>query len=464
MFRFGVCPIIAVAAVAVVTIRPALAEASSANILRNPSFEIGVAEPVGWRGFGFGERIWGSEAHQGKRSVSVFGDGNSAGWWYSSIDEKVEHNELYRVSGWARSTPCVSNRTVVFGLNHATCRPKLTSEWTRFEFFTRAPDFLPDPMFRLGQIGLKGSVLFDDVSMVPAVAVHQSVGTGARLSLGKGESVDGRSYTASHDLSDLHTMERRFLRSYTAEFDGDRWVLDGLDEVVYRHGVERIGADLLPADTPAQTGCAQPVQVDISFEIHIERCLGGALDVHMSHDGKSWNYLQTIKAPGDHRIEVPSEMTPSACPYIRIKSSGAGRVEVSRYQFRSRLGGGPEVNGEGGSRYLAVLYASPHVDVEILDVGDMRPDGRSEVKLHLINRGTRMTLDADVWIERDGQTESHGQKTVAMAPGRSAGVCLPYTVESAGEVKLTVRGRDAKTGKLLFLFEGDDKGLNGSSR
>ncbi len=87
---------------------------------------------------------------------------------------------------------------------------------------------------------MNGDVYFDDVALRPALAVHRSQGRG-RFQLGSGEILSGRRYTAVHHLDGPGSCDTRFLDSYTASFSQDRWVLDGVDEVIYHHEVSYFG-------------------------------------------------------------------------------------------------------------------------------------------------------------------------------------------------------------------------------
>ena len=60
----------------------ASADGEFTNMLVNPSFESGRADPSSWDGFGFGDRNWEFQGCDGERCISISGNGMDTGWWY----------------------------------------------------------------------------------------------------------------------------------------------------------------------------------------------------------------------------------------------------------------------------------------------------------------------------------------------------------------------------------------------
>lgn len=449
---------------------PAAGESGFTNMLWNPAFEMGAGTPDGWTGFGFCERDWAFRGRDGSRCLSITADGRTPGWWYASRLPEIEHNALYRLSFWARSGTEESAEGVVVGLNLCSRRIEVGPEWRRYELFLRAPEYLSDVKVCFGEDRLNGTVLFDDVALEPAVAVHRSEGPGGGLSLGEGERIRERRYRAVHVLSDPMTNDRRFLERYTADVDGDRWVFDDGDEVVYRHEVARLGVGLLPPDATPQNVAVLPgmpvhqVVTDprakrnfahgrMVIEVQVDRCDRGSLAVDVSRDGRTWKYVDSIQGVGRHELTVIEELTPALCPYVRLKSE-AEKVEVSRYRFSSVVGGGRNVDAIGSSRYLVVLFSTPELKVDVQDVADAASRGVNEVNMTVKNEGERVAVEVDAWIEGGEAAEVPSKEKMHLATGSMHPVSLEYSGELRSDRRLFVRGRNAATGELLFLLEG----------
>jgi hypothetical protein len=142
--------------------------------------------------------------------------------------------------------------------------------------------------------------------------------------------------------------------------------------------------------------------------------------------------------------------------WVRLKSDRASHVEVNGYRYSSRLAGARKRNVTGASSYLALLRKASGVEVEVTDIGDLAPGGRSEVKLAVVNEGPRLRLEARVVIESDGVVASSSQESVWLAPGSAKRLYLPYEITESGEYTLCIFGRDGDSGRLLFSFKGCD--------
>ncbi len=205
----------------------ARADGVFANILPNSSFEQGQRGPLGWQEFGLAAQTWEMHGHEGERAIEVRGDGQNSGWWSTVLDQNIARNAVYRVSLWARAAECDGRIAALAGLNLSDDQLSVGPEWELQEFSFGSPTFLPDPKFRLGLQRAEGRLCFDDVRLEPAVGIDRWKGIGGGLSLGDGEEIIEGKYTALHDLTARHTMDARFLDSYTAQFHDDRWVLHG---------------------------------------------------------------------------------------------------------------------------------------------------------------------------------------------------------------------------------------------
>lgn len=455
----------------------AAGEPGFTNALWNPSFEMGRGTPDGWKGFGFCERDWSFRGRGDSRCISITAGGKEPGWWYASRLPEIGRNELYRLSFWARSGT-ESPARVLVGTSLSDARFEVGPEWQRYELIFRTPRYLPDPKVRFGEDDLNGTVFFDDVALEPVVAIHRSEGVGGSFSLGEGERIVEGQYAAVHDIDGADTNDCRFLDSYTGEFHDGKWVLDGSDEVVYRHSIDRLGVALLQEtlvvadevkyaagssgggssghptewvsnDPRAERGL---LQMPVEAEIEVAQ-LGGKLAVQVCQDGSTWLNAGVIERTGRTVVELPSVIGRAYDVWVRLKSWGDRPTHVTGYRFRSLVERDNRTTADGASHYVAVLFASSDVNVGIDDVGEIGPDGRNEVKLMLANGLQRVHLGCRVMVEKDGEDRAcSDEHTERMAPRSQRRIQLPYEIGEWGEHRLRIVGRDVESGRLLFLL------------
>jgi HPt (histidine-containing phosphotransfer) domain-containing protein len=442
---------------------------SPANRLPNPSFEQGRSKPDRWLRFGLCDRNWGLHGHTGERCVSVTGDGANSGWWLATGWGRVEYNRVYRASCWARGESDVPGGEVLFGPNVVTRNYVPDSQWRRYEYYLRSPSHLPGFKFWLGQKEFKGTLYFDDVALLPVVAIHRSGGRAGVLSLGAGERLVAGEYTAVHDLDTLHTSDCRFLDSFTAELHNHRWVLDRFDEVVYHHEISRLG---MPRQTHGLRGAAAAgmqaaaveydarlqqsfAQARASFTVTLHSCAGGGLLVEASRDGRNWVHIDLMEQPETRTFPVPESLLPARAIWVRLKADQAYKVEVTAYAFTSSVGGAKDRDACGMSQYVTVYHIDPSVSVQIADLGDIRQDGRSDVDIIVRNNGDkRIRCETTGSVLRDDETESTFVTSRLIGSGRACRLCISYHVQTPEEHTLRILSRDAMSGRVLFLLEG----------
>jgi len=433
-------------------------EGASTNLLPNPSFEAGRgARPDYWDGFGFGKRTWEFRGEDGERCVSIAGDGRDDGWWFTRRGAKVQRNRLYEVSYWVREDARGALGMVMGGINLTRHYAVADTQWQRHEYFLRSPDDLRNVEFRLAQKGADGVVHFDNVAMRPAVAVYRSSGTG-EFAVGVGESIVERRYAATHDLLGKGTSDCRFLDRYSAELDHDRWVLNGtrLDEVVYHHDVARIG----PVDAPAslkpdvETSAARSIQQNAAtVDVDVARCQGKLSVQVAGNPNGPWVQIGATVKPGRIRADVPGSMVPKRDIWVRLKSLGGRRTEVTGYRYSSLLRSEeslPPIAGE--TAYLTILEQAPDLDFRVVDVGEMTPGGRAKVRILIGSGGPRRRLVAAALVRRGSEAISRQEETFWLAKDSAHLVVLPYSAAGDAET-LEIYCRDKKTGEVLLLLE-----------
>jgi hypothetical protein len=470
--------------VAVVTLGLACSCASAggdealANILPNPSFEEGRQAPAGWQSFGLAKQTWEMHGHEGERAVEVRGDGQTFGWWSTPLDRRIARNAVYRVSVWARALECKDQVPALVGLNLADDRPLVGAEWAYHEFYFRSPTFLPDPKFRLGLERAKGLLCFDDVRLEPAVGIHRSKGIGGGLSLGDGEKIIEGKYTAVHDLTTRHTTDVRFLDSYTAQFHDDRWVLHRYDEVVYVHAVRQLGVQGMgpimkvsdrvrhssgPVSPRGTSMSIEWVENDpragshflqrpVRLQLEVGRVVG-ALFVEICQDGRTWQTVKVIERPGHHDVDLADVSGRAYELWVRLKVWDGRGTEVTGYRYDSLVEGGRRTTATGETHYVTVVYASPNLEIGVDDLGELKPGGRSEVKLIIKNVGERVRLRCRSVIEGTAVGATYSAQPDWLAKGSRCRVHVPYEIPDQKGHVLRIIGRDETSGRLLFMLE-----------
>ncbi|MFA0742203.1 MAG: hypothetical protein DFNUSKGM_002324, partial [Candidatus Fervidibacter sacchari] len=159
--------------------------AAAQNLVPNPSFELGLTNPSGWRLNG-GVGKWENFGRTGKRCVSVTGNGNDSNAW-ECTDWKPEEGKLYLVRYFVRRSPESAGGTPITGfstVNRDAWDVSSDGNWHMRHFVCRTPierdtgQGTRGTVLRFGQWHVKGTVAFDDVEVLPVVAVHKLVGHG----------------------------------------------------------------------------------------------------------------------------------------------------------------------------------------------------------------------------------------------------------------------------------------------
>jgi hypothetical protein len=213
-----------------------LTATSAQNLLPNPSFESGTNAPDRWRLNG-GVGKWETFGRTGKRSVSVTGSGNDSNAW-ECTDWKPEGGRLYLIRYFVRRSPESAGGTPITGfstVNRDAWDVPSDGNWHMREFVCRTP-VQRETVLRFGQWHVKGTVAFDDVEVLPVIAVHKVVGQGtgdkgqgerrqkeamrdggtqSPLSLGTGETIRNGSLSLHHELFWLQQQRQQtFVRSH----------------------------------------------------------------------------------------------------------------------------------------------------------------------------------------------------------------------------------------------------------
>lgn len=412
--------------------------ASPANLVPNGSFEQGDTSPDGWSAFAIGGSEWSAKAHTGERSVAVTGLGDDVSWWSTTELPAFERNQLYRLSYWLRRAPDATGGTCISGLDWVNHDASSGVGWARRAFYFRTPNAsLSSALFRLGQWHVKGTVFFDDVRVSPAFAVH-SRPPELGQPLGEGERMNRGQYTASHRMGAPGTTDFRPLEHFTAHFNSNRWVFSDAGRVVYRHRVGRFRQEW--------------AEVEVAVNYHVQ----GSLLIEASADGERWFVLGEIGKVGRAAYPIPAQLLPAHEVWVRLRTAEGAELQVDTYVYESRMPHAEQLPQLiGRTQYLTMLRSTPDLEVEILDMGLLRPGRGTDVELRVRNRGPRRSLSVELAIESEAGGTAVSQERVPLSTGSHRRIALPYTITASGQHRLELRVRELPSESVLWEVAGE---------
>ncbi len=403
------------------------AAAETGSIVPNGSFEQGEGDrPTGWTLEGAGEWVSGG-AHSGRRCVAVEGEGRGVAFW-ACHDLPWKPNQLYQMSFWSRADAGTSGGCVVSGPVFANDDWGRSTEWTRARYVFLSPSTIPaDAYLRVGVWETRGRVYFDDVELLPTLAIHKRFGD---LELGEGERVEGTSYVFSHPFSGYANNYARPLAEFTAGYNSSRWVFGPGASVVYKHTVP--GARLTE------------VKVTLAVNYHTE----GTCVVEASSDGQKWEQIGTLDKVAAGEFPVPVALLPAEALMVRLRSPGQqederadsapGSFQVNAYTFSATLDRDLG-SRQGATTYVTIEQESPDLTVAVKDLGT--GIGESVAQMTMTNRAaTAVRLRAELVLtpEREGKPISFGADA-SVAAGATREVKIPWQATKVGTYDLGLR-------------------------
>ncbi|MER3502230.1 MAG: hypothetical protein C4295_12350 [Candidatus Fervidibacterota bacterium] len=422
------------------------------NLVPNPSFERGKETPSGWQLNG-GMGKWETFGRTGSRSLSVTGTGTDSNAW-ECTDWRPESGQRYLLRYFVCRSPKSAGGTPITGfstVNRDAWDVPPDGNWHRRQFVCRTPINRPNTILRFGQWHMKGTVSYDDVEVLPVVAVHKCIGTETTpltpvspapspLSLGTGESIRKGVYRFSSNFAGFASNDARPLFAHTAGFNTDRWVLGGpMSErwqesgawVIYRHSV---GFPLTAARLEFVVGYYE----------------SGQLVVEVSTDGRQWREVGRFSSADIHTVSAPNDLFPAKELWVRFWATGT--LQVHHYRVEAPLSGNPP-DAVGETWYFAVRQEPTASDLTLEPVALTETALRVRVQ-NKAQKARQVELTFSGHIDRSGVSRSSlkvSRLKMLLPANSEQGVTLPLPPLAAGEqvVVLTLR----EGAKVMFAAE-----------
>lgn len=371
------------------------APASFTNLLPNPGFEAGAAQPDGWRLIESGG-AWVEGGRSGQKAISVQGNGTGSTAWRQN-EPSTRPGAVYRFRFWGKREPGCTGGTTISGLSRVNNDFELDATWREYGFAFRSPDDAADYL-RLGQWEVRGGIRFDDVSLVPAAAVHESVGDGCAL--GEGEALQAGVYHFRPDYTWRGANVHRPLVSFTCGFNSGRWLFPSGGELIYRFA----------------PGFGE--QRSARVEAGIEHFAAGGLWVEASREGAAWVTIGRLDGGKKNgTFDVAKDWFPAREIWIRLRQADSGGyLQMTSFRYEAAMSGAVP-DAVGSTRFVDVLQENP--GLKVVPVRLRAPDDAGVLRLELLvtNVSTaNMTLRGGWLLSKSG-----GRRPLAnLAPGTAA--------------------------------------------
>lgn len=368
----------------------------------------------------------------------MIGDGQDAAQWQSD-PLPLSPGGLYELRFRARLREGTGGGAVVAGTTRLNRDFRATREWQPFAWVFRQPEGETNAIVRLGQWHVQGTIEFDEVSLLPVRAIHESLEAGAEVPgetfLGEAESLRGGWYRFRPRFGwEAGNFHRPLVRA-TAGFNTDRWVFHAGEEVVYRF-------DLPGAEQQAAT-------LDLALNYH----MAGRLRVEAAVEPESWSPLATLDgSKRGCRINLPSDLFPAKAVWIRLRCPDAEtNLQLNRFDYQAHLADACCADAHGATRLIVLARTAKELELKSMDL--RRPPGSARVAVDLewTNRTDR-TLRLAVTISCANQ-QSAARKTsrLELPPHGTGGCRLDLAATQPGAFPVEVCVAEDGRAELLAL-------------
>ena len=395
--------------------------------LPNAEFEEGGDSPHGW------ELSGGAGSWVERGILEVTGTGSDSNYWHCD-DYPFVPGALYHFRMRARRLD--GRGIVIAGPTFCNRDYDVPGEWQWLEHYCRAPQVTTGSYLRLGQWNAKGTVQFDAVRVIPALPVHEEVGS---LTLGEGESVrDGR-YSFHGTFNRLGANDHRPLERATAGFNSPRWTFGEGSEVVYRFSL------------PGHLWLSGKASLTVNYHV------SGSCLLEASTDQAEWHRIGRQESVGTCQVELPAALLPAETLFLRLKSaSSRSSFQVNSVEFEGNFDGDPP-HGIGTTCYADVVKtgSTPFVIEQISRRSE--PDaGTVLLRLALYNSGDRVQTGrlSPALLREDGPARKLDAIPVRLAAGESATfeVSVPAREPGRVSVALAVGASSSSESKVVVTF------------
>ncbi len=351
------------------------------NLAPNPSFESATGgRPDGWQVEGEGAGVTGG--HTGDRALSLTGSPDRETTLWRCPADMLRAGHTYRFAFWVKSVDATGG-CVVSGPSFANRDFGYTTTWQRCEFVFLVPSQAPtDAYLRLGMWSVRGTLLFDDVTLQEVLPVASPHGEGR---LASGEQVEGAVYRFAPEFGYEGSNYSPLLVGYTCGFNSNRWPFGPGASLTYRQAA------------PGASQTSARLTVNLGYHT------AGACVIEASRDGQAWESVGSLDKLGSASFDLPAALFPAEQVYVRLRSPGEGEAlgeagpgsfQVSGYEYEAQLDRDLG-QARGATRFLQVETASPDLAVTVLSVGDLEPGRDNAARLRLRNN-TAESLDLRV--------------------------------------------------------------------
>ena len=402
------------------------------NFAPNPSFENGANAPTSWT-LSSGKGQWENLGHNGKRCISVTGNGEDANSWQTPFS--AEPGQTYLVRYWLMSKDAASG-TPISGFDVVNRDVPAEREWKRYAYVAAMPKETKDVMLRFGQWHVKGTVFFDDVEVLKVTPVHARQGN---ITLGSGERIRNGHYTFQTNLGGFASNYARCLHEHTAAFNTDRWVLGGPASerdissgryVIYRHQIA--GHPLTAAMVRVRVGYYE----------------SGECVVEVSKDAAQWVEVGRINPKKDAALEAPvvPSLFPAVSLFVRLRSTG--NLQVNSYGLDGTLSGNPP-NLSGDTYFFETHQTSNQVTARLISVRES--EGRKTLLLSLRNQ-TNAPRQLLISCEAVSAKKKHSEvAATSLTPQTEKEISLALPAAATGENTVRVSVKDARNKEVIFV-------------
>jgi hypothetical protein len=308
-----------------------------------------------------GKAQWRSNGADGGGALLVTGNGEDTAEYTLTLHNLPSFTPC-RLRFYARVIKGSVTGTVTAGLDNCNRDYSVTDQWQEYSQIMMTSGDTHNAQLHLGQWHLKGTVLFEHVTLDKLEAVNHS---SQAISMGMGESIQNGEYQIELPAGADTTNYSAALLPSNISFNTNRWVFFSPTELIFaagKKGMEQTSGSL---------------SLDISYYT------GGVCEVDGSIDGgNTWLSIGKASQLGSASFSLPSALYPSSSLLLRIKgtsASGSPGFQIDQITYTGKLAAHhPNISGS------TLFFHSQQPQwgkVELTSSGDYNPADQPHVDL-----------------------------------------------------------------------------------